>query len=125
MTDALHLKDSDETGQHTPLGQGAGDCQRILDDAVARGWSGPVTLEPHLKVDAGGAAIPHCHFLPSIGIPYAKQCGVRRKDSTALVYLKGSQAVLATALPGQVGSNKGLAHLSDSAVFQVCRRPTY
>ena len=57
MTDALHLKDSDETGQHTPLGQGAGDCQRILDDAVARGWSGPVTLEPHLKVAAEG----RCH----------------------------------------------------------------
>ena len=39
MTDALHLKDSDETGAHTPLGQGAGYCQRILNDAVARGWS--------------------------------------------------------------------------------------
>jgi sugar phosphate isomerase/epimerase len=49
LTDAMHLKDSDATGQHTPLGQGAGFCQRILNDAVSRGWSGPVVLEPHLK----------------------------------------------------------------------------
>ena len=47
-TDALHLKDSDDDGAHTPLGQGNGYYGRIMDDMVERGWSGPVVLEPHL-----------------------------------------------------------------------------
>jgi len=49
VTDAFHLKDSDEKGQHVPAGQGAGQVKRILTDAVARKWSGPVILEPHLS----------------------------------------------------------------------------
>jgi len=49
LTDALHLKESDADGQHTPVGQGQCAVQQILDDCVARGWSGPVVLEPHLQ----------------------------------------------------------------------------
>ena len=48
VTDAIHLKDSDENHQHVPAGQGAGKISEILTDAVARGWTGPLTLEPHL-----------------------------------------------------------------------------
>ena len=44
---------------------------------------------PDYKVGAGGATIPLCHSLPPIGIPYTKQRGSRRNDSTALVYHKG------------------------------------
>lgn len=51
-TDAFHLKDSRMVGahyQHTPVGDGTGQVKRILADAVQRGWSGPLTLEPHLS----------------------------------------------------------------------------
>jgi sugar phosphate isomerase/epimerase len=48
-TDALHLKDSDDDGAHTPVGQGNGYYQLIMDDLVKRGWTGPVVLEPHLQ----------------------------------------------------------------------------
>lgn len=47
-TDAIHLKDSTEGNMHVPVGQGNGQIEKILSDAVARGWSGPLTLEPHL-----------------------------------------------------------------------------
>lgn len=49
VTDSLHLKDSDENNQHVPVGQGAGCVRRIVADAVARKWSGPVSVEPHLS----------------------------------------------------------------------------
>ena len=49
MTDAIHLKDSDRKGQHVPVGAGAGQVRKILADAVARGWSGPLSIEPHLQ----------------------------------------------------------------------------
>lgn len=55
-TDAIHLKDSDKSNQHTPVGQGNGQVEKILADAVARGWSGPLTLEPHLKHSGAVAA---------------------------------------------------------------------
>ncbi len=48
QTDAFHLKDSDAANQHVPVGLGTGQVRPILEDAVARGWSGPVSLEPHL-----------------------------------------------------------------------------
>lgn len=48
-TDAFHLKDSDKNNQHMPLGQGNGQAKKILADALERGWSGPLSLEPHLK----------------------------------------------------------------------------
>ena len=49
VTDAIHLKDSDGQGQHVPVGQGGGRVREILVDALKRGWSGPLSLEPHLK----------------------------------------------------------------------------
>jgi sugar phosphate isomerase/epimerase len=48
-TDAIHLKDSDKNKQHVPVGQGNGRVREILADALARGWQGPLTLEPHLS----------------------------------------------------------------------------
>jgi sugar phosphate isomerase/epimerase len=48
-TDAFHLKDSDASKQHVPVGQGAGQVSKILADALASGWSGPLSLEPHLQ----------------------------------------------------------------------------
>jgi len=54
-TEAIHLKevkflnaDRTET-MHVPVGTGDGDVPRVLADAAARGWDGPLTLEPHLK----------------------------------------------------------------------------
>ena len=47
-TDAIHLKDSTRDNKHVPVGQGNGQIEKILADAVAHGWSGPLTLEPHL-----------------------------------------------------------------------------
>lgn len=48
-TDAFHFKDQRKSGEHTPMGQGETDAPRILADAVAMKWTGPCTLEPHLK----------------------------------------------------------------------------
>ena len=48
QTDAFHLKDSDSKNQHVPLGQGAGFAREILADAATRGWTGILSLEPHL-----------------------------------------------------------------------------
>jgi sugar phosphate isomerase/epimerase len=47
--DAFHLKDSDAAGHHTPVGQGIGGVREILADALARGFVGPFSLEPHLQ----------------------------------------------------------------------------
>lgn len=52
VTDAFHLKDSSAQNQHVPIGQGAGQAREILSDARARGWSGPLAVEPHLKHSA-------------------------------------------------------------------------
>jgi len=51
-TDAFHLKDSDANDQHVPIGQGIGKAKEILSDALARGWKGPLSLEPHLAHSA-------------------------------------------------------------------------
>jgi sugar phosphate isomerase/epimerase len=48
VTDAFHLKDSTKENQHVPIGQGAGYAREILSDAAQSGWSGPISLEPHL-----------------------------------------------------------------------------
>lgn len=48
VTDALHFKDQKKSGDHVPIGQGDTFAKEILADAVAFGWSGPCTLEPHL-----------------------------------------------------------------------------
>jgi len=48
VTDAFHLKDSTAQKEHVPSGQGNGKIREILSDARARGWSGSLSLEPHL-----------------------------------------------------------------------------
>jgi sugar phosphate isomerase/epimerase len=59
-TDAFHLKDSsrgaDGKHHHTPVGQGGGQVEKILADALSRGWNGPLVLEPHLKHSGAVAA---------------------------------------------------------------------
>lgn len=49
LTDAFHLKDSDAGLQHVPVGQGSTSLESILADALAAGWEGPLSLEPHLN----------------------------------------------------------------------------
>lgn len=56
VTDAFHLKDSTADNMHVPAGQGNGQIPRILSDALARGWSGPVAVEPHLSHSGAVAA---------------------------------------------------------------------
>lgn len=50
-TGSFHFKDSTAmpNAVHVPLGEGAGQARKILADAAERGWSGPCSLEPHLK----------------------------------------------------------------------------
>lgn len=48
VTDAFHLKDKQTDGTHVPIGQGDTSADVILSSAIASGWSGPMTLEPHL-----------------------------------------------------------------------------
>ncbi|MDF2439932.1 MAG: hypothetical protein JWN98_916 [Abditibacteriota bacterium] len=49
QTDAIHLKDSTAENQHVPVGRGNGRVREILQDAVVRGWSGLLAVEPHLQ----------------------------------------------------------------------------
>ncbi len=51
VTDAFHFKDSTAPPEpmHVPLGEGNGQVERILKDAIAIGWSGPASVEPHLS----------------------------------------------------------------------------
>jgi sugar phosphate isomerase/epimerase len=55
-TDAIHIKDNAWTPEgtliHTPAGLGGGKIPQILADAAARGWQGPVVVEPHLQHSA-------------------------------------------------------------------------
>lgn len=50
FTDAIHLKDSQEDGEHVPVGFGAGKVREILADMVASGWAGPLSVEPHMRM---------------------------------------------------------------------------
>lgn len=56
VTDAFHLKDSTEEGQHVVIGQGAGYAKEILSDALQSGWNGLLSLEPHLNHSGAVAA---------------------------------------------------------------------
>jgi sugar phosphate isomerase/epimerase len=48
--DTLHIKDAVEaTGEILPAGEGDGQIQETLTWLIDQGWSGPLTLEPHLK----------------------------------------------------------------------------
>ncbi|MCC5830724.1 MAG: TIM barrel protein [Phycisphaeraceae bacterium] len=58
VTDCFHLKDSDTGGQHVPVGTGNGKVREILTDAHKRGWTGPMSLEPHLR-HSGAVAKTH------------------------------------------------------------------
>jgi sugar phosphate isomerase/epimerase len=50
----LHMKDAvAETGKVVPVGEGDGQCRETLTWLLEQGWSGPLTLEPHLQ--AAGA----------------------------------------------------------------------
>lgn len=44
----FHLKDSTNEKVHVPIGEGAGQARAILTDAAEAGWSGLLSLEPHL-----------------------------------------------------------------------------
>lgn len=56
LTDSIHLKDSTKDNKHVPVGQGNGQVREILADALARGWSGPLAVEPHLSHSGAVAA---------------------------------------------------------------------
>lgn len=59
VTDAIHLKDNiwqDDKLHHTPVGLGNGQVRKILADAAARKWQGPLTVEPHLQHSAAVTA---------------------------------------------------------------------
>jgi sugar phosphate isomerase/epimerase len=60
-----HIKDADTaTGKAVPAGQGSGDIEVILKQAIANGYDGFLSLEPHLVDFAGLAALevdPHKH----------------------------------------------------------------
>ncbi len=50
LTDYFHIKDkSIEQDCCVPAGEGDGQFREIFADLAARGWSGVMTLEPHLK----------------------------------------------------------------------------
>ncbi len=48
LTDAFHMKESDDKCQHVPFGTGATQSLAILKDALSRKWRGSLSLEPHL-----------------------------------------------------------------------------
>jgi sugar phosphate isomerase/epimerase len=56
VTDGIHLKDSTAENQHVPVGQGNGHVPEIIADAVQRGWTGVLAVEPHLQHSKAVAA---------------------------------------------------------------------
>jgi sugar phosphate isomerase/epimerase len=57
---AFHLKESTRDGSHVPVGEGAGQIEAILRDALDSGWDGPLSMEPHLaRSEAVMATGPH------------------------------------------------------------------
>ncbi len=48
--DTIHIKDAVESDQKVvPAGEGDGQIAQTLRFLIAEGWSGPLTLEPHLQ----------------------------------------------------------------------------
>jgi len=47
--DSVHIKDATPDGKVLPAGEGEGDIQATLEYLMAEGWSGTLSLEPHLK----------------------------------------------------------------------------
>lgn len=58
----VHIKDATEDKKIVPAGRGAGHVEDILGELLGSGWSGFLSLEPHLVDFAGLAALeqdPH------------------------------------------------------------------
>jgi sugar phosphate isomerase/epimerase len=48
--DTLHIKDAIESDQKVvPAGEGEGQIEQTLEWLIQQGWTGPLTLEPHLQ----------------------------------------------------------------------------
>jgi sugar phosphate isomerase/epimerase len=58
--DGFHFKECTADGVHVPIDEGASHAEAIVADAVNSGWSGPISLEPHLAhSEAVMATGPH------------------------------------------------------------------
>jgi sugar phosphate isomerase/epimerase len=58
--DGFHFKECTADGTHVPIDEGASHAEAIMADALASGWSGPISLEPHLAhSEAVMATGPH------------------------------------------------------------------
>ena len=53
----MHIKDAQEDGHVVPAGYGIGGIENILADLKASGWSGFLSLEPHLGAFKGLEAL--------------------------------------------------------------------
>jgi sugar phosphate isomerase/epimerase len=53
----FHIKDATRDGVVRPAGQGDGRLREVLADALGGGWSGLLTLEPHLDKTPGFAEL--------------------------------------------------------------------
>lgn len=54
--ETIHIKDAREDGKVVPAGEGVGQVRETLEWLVAQGWSGVLSIEPHLQFagDRGG-----------------------------------------------------------------------
>lgn len=47
--DSVHIKDASPEGKVMPAGEGAGDIRATLEYLMEEGWTGTLSLEPHLQ----------------------------------------------------------------------------
>lgn len=47
--ESVHIKDATADGQVVPAGEGEGQIRETLEYLIGEGWSGTLSLEPHLK----------------------------------------------------------------------------
>lgn len=47
--DSVHIKDATPEGKVMPAGEGAGDIRATLEYLMQEGWTGTLSLEPHLQ----------------------------------------------------------------------------
>lgn len=47
--DSVHIKDATPDGKVLPAGEGEGQIRETLEYLIGEGWSGTLSLEPHLK----------------------------------------------------------------------------
>jgi sugar phosphate isomerase/epimerase len=75
----LHIKDGiiNEKGEHIHLypGEGAGDVKRIVQDLLASGYSGAISIKPHIGVapEFRDAAIPESEGKHKTYVEYGKR----------------------------------------------------